>query len=129
MISRSHPSLRAGPANGRSRGHSFRRRWWLGSPLPLVVGVVVGSEAAGGSGVEALEAARVAFVQAEWGEVLGKPSAACVRGGAGDLGLCRTGAARLPRLPNEGEGDRGGGEERALLSGGPLRSAFPSDAF
>ncbi|XP_023394118.1 NADH dehydrogenase [ubiquinone] 1 beta subcomplex subunit 1 isoform X1 [Pteropus vampyrus] len=38
MVFLCHPSLPAGAVNGRSRDPGFRRRWRLGSPLPLVVG-------------------------------------------------------------------------------------------
>ena len=64
MISRSHPSLRAGAANGGSRGRSFRRRRRLGSPPPQVVVSLLLPRLQVGPRSGAVEAARVLFVQA-----------------------------------------------------------------
>ena len=63
-MSRCHPCLGAGAANGGSQGPGFRWSWRLGSPLSLVVGsfLVPGPQVGVGCGVA--EAPRATAVQA-----------------------------------------------------------------
>ena len=69
MISRSHPSHGPDVANGGSRGRSLRRREWLRSPLSFVVGSLLASRPQVGLGSRAVEAGRLAVVQAGRGHL------------------------------------------------------------
>ena len=84
MISRSHPSHGPDAANGGSRGRRFRRREWLAA-LAAVLGrgVVVGSEAAGGSGVQGGRSGETRRCAGGEGVPLGKRSAAACAPGLG----------------------------------------------
>ena len=92
--------------------------------LPAVLGrgVVVGSEAAGGSGVQGGRSGETRRCAGGEGVPLGKRSAAACAPGLGWSGPPRGWDGFLRLL---GEEDR----ESSRLSGGRLRSCFPPGAF
>lgn len=125
MVSQCHPSLRAGAADGGSRGHGFRRRRRLGSSLPLVVGSLLAArpQVGPGSGV-AWRRGPPLCRREECTSKKAIGGGVCMGRGDG-LGLPGAGAAGLPGLLSEGDREK----QAKWVSGGRLGSRFLSGGF